>query len=214
MHAMIRRPLPLALAVAEKALLEFSNQWLAGLQPQLSLETGKDGQIWVHSRVAAGHVPTRALVVRPHAEEAPGRCQAGEALQHPRRHRRGPSYQRRLLRRAAARTAAERADKAVQTVSEPVEPADEAVQPHNTAQVAAEVLPAAPVQPNQQNFWSSLRDELCPDTDYSTAVQDVLSRHPPHLPHESRGSSHHIPQVDGNSTLSTYDQDQCQERVW
>ena len=84
MHAMLR-PLPLALAVAEKAFREFSNQWLAGLQPQLSLETSKDGQIWVNSRVAAGDVPTRALVVRHrhHAEEAPGHCQGGEALQHP-----------------------------------------------------------------------------------------------------------------------------------
>ena len=208
MHVMIRRPLPLALAVAEKALLEFSNQWLAGLQPQLSLETGNDGQILVNFRVAAVDVPTRAPVVPHHAEEAPGRCQAGEALQRPRPHcRRGPSYQRRLLRRAAARTAAATADKAIQTVLEP----DEAVQDATPTQVAGEVLPA-PVQPNQQHFWSLLRDELCPDTDYSTAVQGVLPRHPPHVPHQSRGPP--IPQVDGNSTLSTQDQDQDQERVW
>ena len=44
----VLRPLPLALAVAEKAIHEFSNQWLAGLQPQLSLETGPDGQILVN----------------------------------------------------------------------------------------------------------------------------------------------------------------------
>ena len=42
MHPMLRL-LPLALAVAEKAIREFSNQWLAGLQPQLSLETAPDG---------------------------------------------------------------------------------------------------------------------------------------------------------------------------
>ena len=66
----VLRPLPLALAVAEKAIREFSNQWLAGLQPQLSLETGPDGQILVNSRVAAGDVPTRALVVRHHDAEA------------------------------------------------------------------------------------------------------------------------------------------------
>ena len=57
MHPMLHS-IPLALAVAEKAIREFSNQWLAGLQPQLSLETAPDGQIWVNSRVAAGDVPT------------------------------------------------------------------------------------------------------------------------------------------------------------
>ena len=78
------RPLPLALAVAEKAIREFSNQWLAGLQPQLSLETGPDGQVWVSSRVAAGDVPTQALLVCHHAAEAPGRREAGEAaMAHP-----------------------------------------------------------------------------------------------------------------------------------
>ena len=86
MHAMLRRPLPLALAVVEKAILEFSNQWLAGLQPQLSLETGKDGQIWVHSRVAAGDIPSRAILS--------SRCQEGEAVQSPNHHRHGTSYQR------------------------------------------------------------------------------------------------------------------------
>ena len=115
----VLRHLPLALAVAEKAIQEFSNQWLAGLRPQLSLETGSDEQIWVHSRVAAGDVPTRALV-RDHAAEAPGCHQAG---QHHRPRRRGPAYQRRLQRRAAAREAASTADKAVEIV----EPAGEAV---------------------------------------------------------------------------------------
>ena len=206
MHAMLR-PLPLALAVAEKAFREFSNQWLAGLQPQLSLETSKDGQIWFNSRVAAGDVPTRAVVDRHHAaDEASGRCQAGQAVQHPRPRRRGPSYQRRLLRRASARAAAETADEAVQTAVETVEqPAGEAVQADPPSQVAAEVLPA-PAQPHQENFWSLLRDELCPDMDFDAAVQGVLPCHPP--PHQSCGSSPHIPQVDGNTTL----QDQDQER--
>ena len=63
-------PLPLALAVADKAFYDFSNQWLAGLQPQLSLETGPDGQIRISSRVVAGNVPTSAkLVLRCPAEE-------------------------------------------------------------------------------------------------------------------------------------------------
>jgi hypothetical protein len=206
------RPLPLALAVAEKAIREFSNQWLAGLQPQLSLETGPDGQIWVNSRVAAGDVPTKTLVVRHHDAEVPGRCQAGEAVQRPRPRRHRPSYQRRLLRRAAAREAAAAGDEAVQSVVETVEPADEAVQLAPPAQVAAEVLPAPA---NQQNFWSLLRDELCPDTDYSTAAQGVLPRPPPYVPHLSHVSSPNIPQLDG-STLSYQDQDQDhgEERVW
>ena len=100
-----------------------------GLQPQLSLKTGKDGQTWVNSSVAAGDVTTRALVDCHHAEEAPGRCQAGEALQCPRPRRHGPSYQRRLLQRAAARAVAETADEAVQTAVETMEqPAGEAKQ--------------------------------------------------------------------------------------
>ena len=108
---MLCRTLPLALAVVEKAILEFSIQWVAGLQPQLSLETSIDGQIWVNSMVAAEDVPTRVLVVCHHAEDAPG-------------------------------------------------------------------------------------------------VQDVLPRHPPKVPHQSLGSSYHIPQLDGNSNLSLQDQEQ------
>ena len=113
---MLRCPLPVALAVAEKALCEFSNQWLAGLQPQLSLETSEDGQIWINSRVAAGDVPNQAPVVhhRHHAEEALEA--AGEPVRHPHPRRRGPAYHRRLIQRAAARTAAAKNDKAVQAV--------------------------------------------------------------------------------------------------
>ena len=198
------RPLPLALAVAEKAIREFSNQWLAGLQPQLSLETGPDGQVWVSSRVAAGDVPTQALVVRHHAAEAPGRREAGQAVQRHRPRRHGPSYKRRLLRRAAAREAAATADKAVQIV-EPVEEAVELAPPNK--QVAAEVLPA------HQNFWSALRDELCPDTDYSAAAQGVQAHPPPtYIPNLSRVvSSQNIPQVDG---YQDEDQEQEEERVW
>ena len=144
----VLRPLPLALAVAEKAIREFSNQWLAGLQPQLSLETGPDGQILVNSRVAAGDVPTRALVVRHHDAEALGRRQAGEAVQRPRPRRHGPSYQRRLIRRAAAREAAATADEAVQTLVETVEQAGEAVQLGPPTQVAEEAA-QPPIQPSQ-----------------------------------------------------------------
>ena len=100
-------PLPLALAVVDKAIFDFSNQWLAGLQPQLMLETDRDGQIWVSSRVVAGDTPTHSkLVLRRHAEEAEaGARQAGDAgLRRPHRH--GPPRHRRCLRREAARAAA------------------------------------------------------------------------------------------------------------
>ena len=40
--------------MANKAISDFKNQWLAGLQPQLLPETGPDGQIWVNTRLAAG----------------------------------------------------------------------------------------------------------------------------------------------------------------
>ena len=66
-------PLPLALAVADKAFYNFSNQWLAGLQPHLSLETGPDGQIRISSRVAAGDTPTsiKLGLRRPATEAGP-----------------------------------------------------------------------------------------------------------------------------------------------
>ena len=128
------RPLPLALAVAERALYNFSNQWLAGLQPQLILETSPDGQICVSSRVVAGDVPTHAkLVLRRHAEEAEDRvnphCQVGQAGHQHRPHRHSPSRERRRLRREAARAAAaagaadqaaDKAEPAVKTANENV----------------------------------------------------------------------------------------------
>ena len=125
------RPLPLALAVAERALFNFSNQWLAGLQPQLILETSPDGQICVSSRVVAGDVPTHAkLVLRRQAEEAEDRVnphyQAGEAGHRRRPHRHGPSRQRRRLRREAARAAAAAgtADQAAEKTEPAVKPGD------------------------------------------------------------------------------------------
>ena len=44
--------------------------------------------------------------------------------------------------------------------------------------------------------------------DYNTAAEGVLPRNPPHIPHQSCGSSPHIPQVDRNTTLTLQDQDQ------
>ena len=86
---------PLAISLAERAMHEFCNQWFSGLQPSLTLETAPDGSIRVSSRVIAGHVAT------PHPYHAHHHHHhAGKA----RNHRRGPSYHRRLQRRAAART--------------------------------------------------------------------------------------------------------------
>ena len=192
----VLRPLPLALAVAEKAIREFSNQWLAGLQPQLSLETGPDGQILVNSRVAAGDVPTRALVVRHHDAEALGRRQAGEAVQRPRPRRHGPSYQRRLTRRAAAREAAATADEAVQTLVETVEQAGEAVQLGPPTQVAEEAA-QSPTQPSQVAAGEVVPPVLQPshhhDQNSRSAPPDAAARcappgslSPPHPPRSKK----------------------------
>ena len=89
MYAKLRQAPPPSLAVADKAIYDFSNQWLAGLRPQLSLETGPDGQIWVSSQVVAGDVPTHAkLVLRQHTAE-----EAGPHHRHrPRHHDRDVAY--------------------------------------------------------------------------------------------------------------------------
>ena len=211
------RPLPLALAVADKAIYDFSNQWLAGLRPKLSLETGPDGQIWVSSWVVAGDVPTHAkLVLRQHAAE-----EAGPHHRHCPRHH-GPSRQRRRLRREAARAAAETADKAVEKAEPAVKTADTAENdvtpsaeqvaksPTNYSQVAAaKVLPPI-LQPrhhhHDQNFrhsdFRSVVDELCPDGVYHAAGQ--AARPPPPAPDDPRSTN--IPQIDG--------QEEIGEREW
>ena len=99
------RTIPLALAVAEKAFREFQNQWLSGLQPSLSLETAPDGQIHVLFKVIAGAGDAtgqhEAALHRGSVDEQ-ARCLF------PQHHRRrSPSYRRQLLRRAAARAAAD-----------------------------------------------------------------------------------------------------------
>ena len=206
-------PLPLALAVADKAFYNFSNQWLAGLQPQLSLETGPDGQIRISSRVVAENVPTSAkLVLRRPAEEVGPRHR-------PRHH--GPARQRRRLRREAAREAAAAgtAEKAVEKANSAVRTADtekdvppsaekDAQSPTNYSQVApAEDLPAS-LQPSHlhdqnlcQSDFRSVVDELCPDGVYHAAGQAV---HLPPLPPDLQSTN--IPQVDG--------QEEIGEREW
>ena len=173
MHAKLC-PLPLGLAVADKAMFNFCNQWLAGLQPQLVLETGPDGKILVSSRVVAGDVPTHAnLVLRhPHAEqvEAEDRVnphrQAGEAGH--RRRRPGPCQQRRRLRREAARAAAavETADKAVENNEPAVEAADKAGKVFSSS--AAGKVAQTPTHPTQVD----------------AAEAGLPFHHPSHLQHD------------------------------
>ena len=204
-------PLPLALAVADRAFYNFTNQWLAGLQPMLSLETGRDGQIWISSRVVAGDVPTSANLVlrRPPAEEA--------GHHHRPRHH-GPSRQRRRLRREAARAAAaeEAAEKRISVVktgkaseNDDALKDDQALPNYTQVAVAAveEALPAK-VQPRHlhdqklgQSDFRSLVDELCPDGVYYAAGQAVQL---PPLPPELRSTN--IPQVDGQEDVG--------EREW
>ena len=94
--------IPLALAVAEKAFREFHSQWLSGLQPILSLETAPDGQIHVLFKVVAG-----AGDASGQHEVALHRCGVDEQARCRQHWRRSPSYRRRLLKRAAARAAAD-----------------------------------------------------------------------------------------------------------
>ena len=95
------QPISLPLAIAEKAMREFCNQWLSGLQPVISLETASDGQIHVLFKVVAGDV-TGQHEGAQHRELVRG--QAGKV--EPQQPCRSPSYRRRFLRRAAARAAA------------------------------------------------------------------------------------------------------------
>ena len=205
--------------MADKAFYDFSNQWLAGLQPQLSLETGPDGQIWVSSRVVAGNVPTHAkLVLRPHAAE-----EAGLHHRHRPRHH-GPSRQRRRLRREDARAAAATADKAVDKAELAVKTVNAAEKdvppgadkvaksPTNYSQVAAaEVIPLDPKPSHHdQNFchsdFRSVVDELCPDGVYHAAGEAAWHLPPPPAPAPDDPRSTHIPQVDG--------QEEIAEREW
>ena len=145
------------LVIAEKAMHEFCRQWLAGLQPCLSLETAPDGSIRVCSKVIAGSVATSHPhdAHHDHAEKAQKR-------------KKGPSYHRRLRRREAARKAAaatdqKGAEKAVHVVLD--EPAPSLV----------EAVHAFPTP----------RDELCPDKDYIPANDQhpqAQHHHDDHIP--------------------------------
>ena len=106
---------PLALVVAEKAMHEITNQWLAGLQPKLSMETSPNGDILVCSNVRAENVLSHARRVAPDhvAAEASGHHDHSQ-LRCPPQRRQSPSYQRRLRQRAADRAAAT-PEKSVQT---------------------------------------------------------------------------------------------------
>ena len=159
--------IPLAISEAEKAMHEFCQQWLSGLQPCLSLETAPSGEIRVCSRVIAGDAASLQPRDVHHAD-------AGKAQK---RHR-GPSYHRRLQRRAAARKAAaacKLADKAIQVVSD------------------VSTLPLIEHQPPQPLTFPIPRDELCPDKDYVLPAHDQDVRHQHHLVDTDT-----IPQLDGH----------------
>ena len=148
------RPLPLGLAVADKAMFTFSNQWLAGLQPRLLLETDPDGRIWVTSQVVAGDAPTHAKLVlrRPAEKAAYPHFQAGEAGQRRRPRHHGPSRQRRRLRREAARAATAATVTAVEEAAEKAADAEKAVvvdKPETVVSPIAEEAAQSPTQPSQ-----------------------------------------------------------------
>ena len=87
-------------------MCEFSNQWLAGLQPKLTIETSPNGDILVSSSVRAENVQHQARKVAPdYAGEASGPKHNLTQLRRPSQHRYSPSYLRRLCQRAAARAA-------------------------------------------------------------------------------------------------------------
>ena len=163
--------LPLAICVAEKAMYEFCQQWFAGLQPCLSLETAPNGEIRVCSKVTA----TAGYVAAPDPRDA----QQGDAGK-PRRQR-GPSYHRRLQRRAAARKVAaaqQIADEAFQTE---VAPDVSALPVVEAAHADAEPFP--------------IQDELCPDKDYAIQTQDQQQNlHTQHYTDDT------IPQLDGHGS--------------
>ena len=88
---MVTQHYPLPLAVAERAMREFCNQWFAGLKPQLCLETHPNGQILVSTTVAAENafIPVRPNPPPPQPHE------------HKPRHK-SPSQIRRQKKRALA----------------------------------------------------------------------------------------------------------------
>ena len=80
---------PHPVKVAEQAVREFFQQWIAGLQPSLLLQTKTDGEILLSSRVTTG-------VPQPAEQIVQDRVQR-------KHHRVGPSQLRRRARRAQAR---------------------------------------------------------------------------------------------------------------
>ena len=105
---MATNPYPLPLAVTERAMHEFCNLWLAGLEPQLYLETSPDGNIHVRTGVAA-------------------KCVLPERPNLPLHHRYQPRHktrsqirrkERRARARAAARSSTVQDDKSTQTMKQ------------------------------------------------------------------------------------------------
>ena len=128
--ALLPGPLPLAIQVAEKAMQEFINRWLAGLQSHLFLETNHDGQISVASKVSpaanARSLPYHAHVPHPRSH-----------MPRPQPHRDTPARRRRREKRAKARE--EQAAAAAQ-----VEPAVPEPLPTTTAENVAVIVDNPP----------------------------------------------------------------------
>ena len=173
------QPISLPLAIAEKAMREFCNQWLSGLQPVISLETASDGQIHVLFKVVAGDV-TGQHEGAQHRELVRG--QAGKV--EPQQPCRSPSYRRRFLRRAAARAAAAEAlvmkqstaEKFVQTVDE-----CQIVPPHRPDTVCPRMLAEEAEHLSQHHSQYLPLDEVCPDQTYAESLPSIT-----------------IPQLDGH----------------
>ena len=157
--------IPLALAVAEKAFREreFYIQWLSGLQPNLALETASDGQIHVILEVVAGAGDAtgqhEGALYRGGVDEQ-ARC---------RQNRRGsPSYQR-LLRRAAARAAA---DETIMKRSKTVKFVQKEAENMNLSSTTSPypdpvLLPLEAEEQPQRHPQHLPQDDICSDESYA-----------------------------------------------
>ena len=117
---MPRTSFPPALRLAEKALREFSCQWLSGLQPQLSLETNRNGDVLISLKVVAANNYSHQPNYQQHGEhaaEAPNQeghgCCPSQHQVGPVRDRNSPSRRRRRARREAIRLSVAEASQVV-----------------------------------------------------------------------------------------------------
>ena len=111
MSTMSHIPFSPALRLAEKALREFSCQWLSGLQPQLFLETNRNGDVLINLKVVASnhnYQPDYQQHGEHAAEASHQEGHGGCHSQHqagPVRDKNSPSRRRRRARRETTRFA-------------------------------------------------------------------------------------------------------------